>query len=278
MPSGPKVTSTACARQGDGERRVEPAAIEPVHVRLEEPGLAGVHDLEDDLRPVVEAKLDAAEGQELVALGRIVGLVALEGQVAREQELPLRALALEDGEDGVLERQPRPGDEADRGDVRRQAPERPGSGNEGLEDAVPVEVHLLDAGQLREAHVPVLVPRDAAFGRGALVLPLLALRRKRRRDRRGHGRGGALRSRRRRRSRGAAAGRARPWRRARQRGRRRRDGTFSFGSFSVCEKGTRLADGCERGEIVFPEPPCAFLTATSTSSPGSRCARRSGRE
>ena len=53
----------------------------------------------------------------------------------------------------------------------------------------------------------------------------------------------------------AAAGRARPWRRARRRGRRRRDGTFSFGSFSVCEKGTRLADGCARGEIVFPEPP-----------------------
>ena len=62
--------------------------------RLGEPGLAGVDDLEGHLGPVVETELDAAEGQKLVALRRIVGLLALEGQVAGEQKLPLRALPL----------------------------------------------------------------------------------------------------------------------------------------------------------------------------------------
>ncbi len=171
------------ARQHDRERGVEAVAVEPVEVGLGEPRVAGVDDLERDLGPVVEPELDAAEGDELVALDGVVALRAEERKVAREQEVPLRALALlEDGEDRVLEGKARPRNEADGRNVRRQPLERADALDESLEDAVAVEIHFLDPRQLREGHEAVLVPRDPRAGGRALVLAALALRRNGRRD------------------------------------------------------------------------------------------------
>jgi hypothetical protein len=161
----------AAARAGRGERRLEAAAVEAVDRGLRDSRLARVRDLQRDLRPVVVAELDRAKRNQAVAAHRVVALSAPLRDVRDEEQVPVVALALlEDGGDRVLEREPRARHEAHHGDVGRKALDGADPFDERLEDAVVVEVDLLDAREPGEADVRVLVPAEALLGHGALAL------------------------------------------------------------------------------------------------------------
>ena len=153
IPSG--LMSTSTPERGSAEENVassRPRSRRNV-MRLGQARLARVNHLERDLRAVVEAERDAAKGQELVALGGIVGLIAAHREVRGEEEVPLAALLLEDREQRILEREPRARHETDRGNVRRQGLDRADPLDQRLENAVVVQIDLFHARDLREAEV-----------------------------------------------------------------------------------------------------------------------------